>query len=160
LALFSSLVIDCGVLYAPANGAVELTGTFLGDKATYNCNPGYVLKRQAIRVCQVDGEWSGEEPVCKRKENLYRSYMQRGHQAYLYTVALHGDVTSTSYYAAIFCPELHNPLNGLVRATKKTVGSQALYECFGGHVLIGEIYRTCLTNGEWSGDEPACRCEH
>lgn len=82
---------------------------------------------------------------------------------FTYTAALHqsfGDVTSTSYNAAIFCPKLHNPLNGLVRATKKIVGSQAMYECFGGHVLIGDIYRTCLPNGEWSGDEPTCRCEH
>lgn len=64
------------------------------------------------------------------------------------------------FISAIFCPKLHNPSYGLVRVTNKAVGSQAMYECLGGYVLVGDEYRTCQPNGEWSGYEPYCRCEH
>lgn len=63
------------------------------------------------------------------------------------------------FNSAIFCPKLHNPSYGLVRVASKAVGSRAMYECFGGYVLVGDEYRTCQPNGEWSGYEPSCRCE-
>ena len=65
------IVIDCGTLSAPPNGAVDFSaGTVFGDKATYSCNSGYILKGPATRECQIDGEWSGEDPVCKRKKRV------------------------------------------------------------------------------------------
>ena len=63
------VVVDCGGLSAPMDGAVELTGTQFGDKASYYCNPGFILKGDSSRECQASGEWSGAEPVCERKED-------------------------------------------------------------------------------------------
>lgn len=34
-----------------------------------------------------------------------------------------------------------------------------MYECFNGYVLVGNEYRICQPNGEWSGVEPDCICE-
>ena len=64
-------VIDCGILDPPTNGAVQITGTAFGDKAVYSCNSGYFLRGQNNRECQSGGEWSGEEPVCERKQFLF-----------------------------------------------------------------------------------------
>ena len=72
----------------------------------------------------------------------------------------HTVVVFSLFHSAIFCPKLHNPSYGLVRVTNKAVGSQAMYECLGGYVLVGDEYRTCQPNGEWSGYKPLCRCEH
>ena len=59
--------MDCGDLDDPENGEVSLTGTILGSEATYSCNRGYVLVGESKRVCQSNGEWSGEAPSCERK---------------------------------------------------------------------------------------------
>ena len=63
------------------------------------------------------------------------------------------------FYTAIFCPKLHPPLNGIVRVRDKSVDSRAMYECLAGYVVFGDEYRTCQSDGEWSGEEPECRCE-
>lgn len=59
--------VDCGDLDDPENGEVSLTGTTFGSNATYSCNDGYFLEGESSRVCQSDGNWSGEAPTCERK---------------------------------------------------------------------------------------------
>ena len=65
--VLSPIVVDCGGLPAPMDGTVKLTGTHFGDKASYFCNPGFILEGDSTRECETSGEWSGAEPVCKRK---------------------------------------------------------------------------------------------
>jgi len=66
--LFLSTVVDCGTLSDPANGLVShLSGTTSGQIATYNCDPGYNLTGESIRMCQVNATWSGIAPTCQRK---------------------------------------------------------------------------------------------
>ena len=42
-------------------------GTLFGDRVQYECNPGYNLTGNAVRVCGENGLWSGSEPFCKGK---------------------------------------------------------------------------------------------
>ena len=35
-------------------------------------------------------------------------------------------------------------------------GSNVTYSCVQGLALIGDVTRTCLSNGEWSGSVPTC----
>ena len=58
--------IQCSALSDPAFGSVVLTGRKVGSTATYSCNSGYVLDGSSLRVCQQDGQWSGEAPTCRR----------------------------------------------------------------------------------------------
>ena len=60
------LAIQCAALSNPANGAVSITGTGVGDTAAYSCDIGYELSDSAIRVCRPNGEWSGSAPTCDR----------------------------------------------------------------------------------------------
>ncbi len=61
----SCMPIECGIPRAIANGTVNLAGgTTYGSVVTYDCNPGFVLYGASTRVCSVDGNWSGPEPVC------------------------------------------------------------------------------------------------
>lgn len=54
----------CAVLTDPANGIVKFGSTSVGSTAAYACDKGYILEGSAVRVCQQDGAWSGQEPVC------------------------------------------------------------------------------------------------
>jgi len=60
-------VVECDQLRDIQNGRVVLTGTTVGSRASYTCNRGYLLVGDAVRKCQANGEWSGNEPVCKSK---------------------------------------------------------------------------------------------
>ena len=68
--MFSVIIctgITCDRLKDPANGDVTLTGIKVGSTATYTCDEGYLLVGEDTRTCQSDMEWSGEAPICKRK---------------------------------------------------------------------------------------------
>lgn len=43
-----------------------MTGSFVGDKATYTCNRGFILEGDQLRTCQSTGSWTGQEPICRR----------------------------------------------------------------------------------------------
>ena len=40
---------------------------FVGDEVTFDCNPNFYLDGVDKIVCQVDGTWSDDFPVCNRK---------------------------------------------------------------------------------------------
>ena len=55
----------------PVNGMVTVTGTSVGDTATYTCNPGFELIGSASATCtQVDvnsAAYSPAPPECRRE---------------------------------------------------------------------------------------------
>ena len=68
----------------------------------------------------------------------------------LYTVDTH-------FFAAILCPKLANPENGRVWFNGVTPSSIADYSCNKGFKLVGDAWRKCQPNGEWSGEAPTCK---
>ena len=52
-----------------ANGQVTVNPQrqLPNSRATYTCNPGFVLRGDGTRICQVDGTWSGTKPECASK---------------------------------------------------------------------------------------------
>ncbi|XP_076614848.1 sushi domain-containing protein 2-like [Chaetodon auriga] len=63
-------VISCGWLQPPNNGKREGTTYLQGAKVRLSCNDGYTLKGSAERVCQENGQWSGEDTSCEAKSNV------------------------------------------------------------------------------------------
>ena len=61
----SIVIVECDALSDPVNGTVRVTGTGVGDTATYTCDEGYGLSGNRIRTCQSTGEWSGSPPTCE-----------------------------------------------------------------------------------------------
>ena len=62
---------DCETLSSPFGGQVIMNGTAAGSIATYICDPDSELIGNVTRVCQIDGTWSGEEPLCQGKLLLH-----------------------------------------------------------------------------------------
>ena len=59
------VAVSCSPLSNSENGVVELTGTAVGDTATYSCNQGFILFGKGIRTCRADGAWNGKSPECR-----------------------------------------------------------------------------------------------
>lgn len=69
-----SAVVDCGNLGDPFMGEVNMEeGSSLGSRASYSCYEGYVISGAMSRVCQDNGRWSREEPICARELYIPRS---------------------------------------------------------------------------------------
>ena len=64
--------ISCGTMNSPTNGSVRLDGgTVIGAMAFYNCQTGFRLVGDGLRVCGSNGLWSGEEPICSKSTTNY-----------------------------------------------------------------------------------------
>lgn len=63
--LFSD--VDCGNPGRLQNGKVVLAtnATYYGAAALYECHENWQLDGVSRRLCQDDGTWSSEAPVCK-----------------------------------------------------------------------------------------------
>ncbi|XP_064398669.1 sushi, von Willebrand factor type A, EGF and pentraxin domain-containing protein 1-like isoform X2 [Halichondria panicea] len=132
--------VYCPVLTAPGNGSVTVSSGFnplsVGSVATYSCDPGYALLGTTTRNCaDPDSDSVGT-----------------------WTGAM-------PECQVIFCAELTVPENGtlVISSTLLGVGTTASYTCNQGHVLVGDVTRTCqdtsggtATIGTWSGSDPTC----
>lgn len=49
---------------------MTLSGTTFSSTALYECDDGFVLVGDEVRVCQDSGEWTGEDPECIGMYNI------------------------------------------------------------------------------------------
>ena len=63
--------IRCPRLRSPAYGSVRVSGTSLGSRAFYSCDPGFRLYGRSVRRCFSNGKWSRSPPTCRRKNKYY-----------------------------------------------------------------------------------------
>ncbi|XP_071766455.2 sushi domain-containing protein 2-like [Centroberyx gerrardi] len=63
-------VISCGWLSPPKNGKKEGTTYLQGAMVRLSCNDGYTLEGSEKRICQENGQWSGEPTNCVAANNL------------------------------------------------------------------------------------------
>lgn len=122
-----SLVGGCGQLESPVNGKVHLSGTNIGDTATYTCQQGFTLNGSPLRVCDTDGQWTNSQPTCD---------------------------LITQCTSLIDPPNGKVSISG---GSGQGVGSSAEYACDEGFILEGNQRRLCLRTGEWTGTDPLCR---
>ena len=74
--VFPTHKVECDYLEHPEYGKVDHEGVYYGNKAIYSCHYGYKLVGEGTRKCLYDGNWSGEEPKCKKSKLIvqYSSY--------------------------------------------------------------------------------------
>ncbi|XP_052695163.1 uncharacterized protein LOC128173494 isoform X2 [Crassostrea angulata] len=109
--------------YFQPNGTLDV-----GDNVTYTCKRGHRLAAGNLtRICQENGSWSGEEPICKPC-----------------TVATFNARTTDAQY---FQPNGTLDVGDNVTYTCKR----------GHRLAAGNLTRICQENGSWSGEEPICK---
>ncbi len=60
------IVIECPELSDPENGMVILVpdDNIPGTEAIYRCDQGLGFDGPPSRICQLNGEWTGEDTTC------------------------------------------------------------------------------------------------
>ena len=58
------------------------------------------------------------------------------------------------------CGHPGNVTNGTVHASETTIGKSIRYRCDVGYILNGSYWRTCQSNGTWSGLKPTCEGDY
>ena len=61
--------------------------------------------------------------------------------------------------SSVTCPELPNPVDGLVNVGSRNLNNVATYGCASGFSLEGAGLRICLVSEMWSGVAPTCQRE-
>ena len=72
--LSHTVVVCPGDLREPDNGAIEYSQDppIYQSLARYLCASGYMLDGTENRMCQADGTWNGNSPICRRKQLQYK----------------------------------------------------------------------------------------
>ena len=175
--------IVCSNLPNPSNGQVTFSsGVFVGSRATYTCDSGYLISGQSTRTCQGDGTWTGTAPTCRIIRCGDLSNPSNGRVSISDNIvggiatyrcnsgySLDGSETricqndgswsgNAPTCVRIVCSNLPNPANGQVTfSSGVSVGSRATYTCDSGYFIEGQSTRTCQADGRWTGRAPFCR---
>ncbi|XP_069375236.1 sushi, von Willebrand factor type A, EGF and pentraxin domain-containing protein 1 isoform X3 [Paralichthys olivaceus] len=173
--------VSCGDPGPIANGTAH-GGAFVYPEALrYECRPGFILKGSNTIVCQVDGKWNGQKPLCeplscgspkvpsdvtfKGEEHTYNNEIELSCQP---GFLLEGKSVSvcqadgTWSHESLTCVPARcgKPLlipNGRVLGSEFGLNSKVKYQCDEGYTLKGDSTRVCQSDGLW--DKPAPRCD-
>ena len=62
--------VKCDHPTSTKDGFIEVSnfrGSYVyGSRATYHCNPGYILWGNSSRLCDSSGQWTGAAPQCRQ----------------------------------------------------------------------------------------------
>ncbi|XP_039264717.2 uncharacterized protein LOC120340507 [Styela clava] len=98
-----------------------------GKRCFFRCKETYLLSGTEVVLCTANQKWSDRLPTCN-----------------------------------VFCATLPPPVHGLVspescQNSENDVGKTCSFSCLEGFDIVGEINRTCLSRGTWSGKQTLCR---
>ena len=178
----SCVPATCPAPPAPLHGNVTLSRDPLvaGSRATYSCGPGHVMMGEAVRLCRVDGVLSGSAPTCrpvecdKPTEIISNGRMLGTSFTFNSTISyvcdegynLEGSAQrvcgadgrwsgSIPVCISVECPRT-SIVNGFASSFRREFGTVVTFSCRPRHRLEGPAERTCMANGQWSGEDPVC----
>nr|XP_060628834.1 complement receptor type 1 isoform X4 [Anolis sagrei ordinatus] len=186
-------VVECSLPPNIQHGkynALESTKYTSGQFVKYTCEPGFVLKGEAMIYCTASGEWSLAVPYCEEIRCQQPPDIQKGTYNSLEVEAFSSGM-SVSYTceagytltgeATIYCtnsgswsppaprcevlqcappPSIPNGNHNGNGSTSFDVGGYMNYTCHQGYLLRGEDFIYCTASGAWSQPLPRCEAMH
>ena len=114
----------------------------VGCLAVYECNDGHRIIGNRTRICQQNGTWSGNRPICQGKRYAILELCS----------ILKVNCVDTK------CDILVATGNGNVTTEIANLSAIATYSCRSGYDLKGgDRTRVCLPSGLWRGTQPSCK---
>ncbi|XP_064486743.1 sushi, von Willebrand factor type A, EGF and pentraxin domain-containing protein 1-like [Ornithodoros turicata] len=176
------LLNSCTDLSSPDSVVLDVKGLRTGDEARYTCKQGHKLIGNTTRVCQLGGSWSGEEPLCKFIDcgpprvpdyasvdlvNRTTTYLSVVRYTCQDNFTLVGNDSRTCDDTGhwtnqepscemISCGEPDVPPGAYTDGDDYMVHAVVKYGCLPGHIMAGNVERTCRKDGSWSGKPPTC----
>nr|XP_057922474.1 sushi, von Willebrand factor type A, EGF and pentraxin domain-containing protein 1 isoform X2 [Doryrhamphus excisus] len=173
--------ISCGDPGPLANGTAHGTAFVYPEVLRYKCNPGFVIKGSDHIVCQADGKWNGQKPLCKSVScgtpELPSDVTFKG-KDYVYNKEIElsckpgfiikGKSVSVCQADGTWshdsptcvpaqCEKPSSVSNGRVLGSEYGFNSKVKYQCDEGYTMNGDPTRVCQSDGLW--DKPAPRCD-
>ncbi|CAL1545259.1 unnamed protein product [Lymnaea stagnalis] len=183
---WSGNVPNCTVVFCPMpapieHAILESNTTGLGAELFYTCEEGYNLFGDFTRVCQQNGNWSNEPPVCSPVNCPEPSWPENG--IYL---GESGTYQSLITYECLEGYELFGSVGRVCQANTTWSGtdpecrkiscgspptienafilqqdddlyeSQVVYDCVEGYSASGQDLTSCLSNRTWSYLDLTC----
>ncbi|XP_065183994.1 MAM and LDL-receptor class A domain-containing protein 1-like [Sycon ciliatum] len=163
----------CTPLAKPTNGYSQGTNYSAGGSVVFGCNSGYNLQGSIVRICQIDGSWSGAAASCNPIQLQCKS-------GYLSCLRSSGCILPSQRCDGVwydcadgsdeqYCPGKATPAPGQTDCqvlSPPALGSMTVnglmftntttFVCTSPYVLMGSAVRTCEINGQWSGVQPTC----
>lgn len=62
---------SCGNPGVPDNGEKNSSSYKYGNVVSFSCNVGYNMQGSQVRTCQTNAEWTGTQPTCLSKLELF-----------------------------------------------------------------------------------------
>lgn len=152
--------VRCDAPRLPINGSAIYIGNdrsfkeqsfSVGVTVQYECDYGHVVKGSwSSRLCQANGEWSGEPPVCQFVDCSTPPPIENGN--YVLKHPPTGSVGSAT------------PIESLRRSDSNPsqagaftyYGTIAHYSCDANYKIQGPAHRECLETGQWRTPLPTC----
>ncbi|XP_075729626.1 complement receptor type 2-like isoform X1 [Rhipicephalus microplus] len=180
---------SCPQLGPIAHGdvTVEPGQIHVNTRAEYQCDIHYTLIGDKERFCQLNGMWSGKEPICHDANAdtcpppppipngamdvapgpiVVRTRIEyRCHSGYALLgqserfCQHNGSWTGAAPVCEANCPVPGPIANGdvSVPGSKLFPNIPVQYQCNVGYTLVGPQVRVCQADGTWSGSEPVCQ---
>ncbi|KAG8455052.1 hypothetical protein GDO86_001318 [Hymenochirus boettgeri] len=172
--------IECTIPTIPKNGVMHYTDNAIGSTVHYECKPGYELIGSEKSRCLANREWSSEIPLCvitlcKPPNKILHGYIEALNYSYMSIVHYKCEIGYQIYGSSqrtcqdnkqwdgeepicipVSCGQPPLLINGQVKGIEYTFSKTVQYVCNEGYRLYGDIIRTCLENGNWSGTTPSC----
>ncbi|XP_065181756.1 CUB and sushi domain-containing protein 3-like isoform X3 [Sycon ciliatum] len=162
----------CTPLAKPTNVYSQGTNYSAGGSVVFGCNSGYNLQGGIVRICQIDGSWSGAAASC----NPIQLQCQSG---YLPCLRSSGCILPSQRCDGVwydcadgseqYCPGKATPAPGQTDCqvlSQPALGSMTVnglmfsntttFVCTSPYVPMDSAVRTCEINGQWSGVQPTC----
>ncbi|XP_020615769.1 protein lev-9-like isoform X1 [Orbicella faveolata] len=154
----------------------------VGDRAEYNCFPGYKMEGSRYLTCTNSGEWNRAKPKCVlpscgppelpknselrgSKKSSYKyseKVFLRCKSGYfstgigLLSCSLEGWTGPSFTCSPKSCGNPGIPENGKLKSYIFTFKSRVDFDCNHGYKLVGDKYRQCQANQSWTGRSPTC----
>ncbi|XP_046472081.1 sushi, von Willebrand factor type A, EGF and pentraxin domain-containing protein 1 isoform X1 [Neodiprion pinetum] len=124
--------VKCGFPGYFPRGQVHGRSYSYGDQIHYSCKKRSTLRGNPNRICTAHGKWSGVQPLCISKTCKNLLAPDNGDIEYLIEDHERNDTSILQ------------------------VGQQLAFICNPGFRVLGNMYLTCMENGEWDNAVPKC----
>ena len=172
--------VRCEAPGLPANGSAIYIGNdrsfkeqsfSVGVTVQYECDYGHVVKGSwSSRLCQANGEWSGEPPLCKFVDCGPPPSIENGNYLLKHPPAPSAAAVASSSIGPMGGAALAEPTlrrsdggggspgsTGGGQPTANTYyGTIVHYSCDANYKLQGPGQRECLESGQWRTPLPSC----
>lgn len=154
--------VRCDAPGLPVNGSAIYIGNdrsfkeqsfSVGVTVQYECDYGHVVKGSwSSRLCQANGDWSGEPPICKFVDCGTPPSIENGNY-----ILKHPPAGSVGSATPIESNRRSDPSNVSGQSGTFTYyGTIAHYSCDANYKLQGPAQRECLDSGQWRTPLPTC----